>query len=605
MTEPRPLYIDGTVFGQLHPAEGDTPRDAAVVICPPFGWAEISSYRAIRAWAEHLAAVGYTTLRITLPATGDSGSAPRDPGIVDAWCAAVGDSCDWLRARAFAPRVAVIGLGLGGLVACQAVAAIDDLILWATPAHGRALIRELTVTSRLEATQYFEDRAPPPPVIEGGLETTGFVMSAETVAALRALEVATVKIPNGSGRRALLLERDGIAVDRELYDWLRSGGVAVATERGPGYGAMTAHPQQTQAPREVFAQTTGWLDEGSSSARSDRLAEPAWSIRVARSGGLAEPAGSVRVEWDGGVLIERPIFIELPSGRLPGVLSEPVERGDHGLCALLLNAGAIRRIGPGRMWVETARRWALRGVPTVRLDLEGIGDADGEINPYANDGALYVPALSAQAAGAVQALYELGLGERFVLGGLCSGAFWAFHTALEDPRVVAAYMLNPRALFWEESLQAIRDFRLGVRQPAKLRNLRQVPRARYGIFMRWALGAPARQAARALALARGRPAPDRVALALDRLAAEHTHVMLLFSEHEPLHEELLDSGHLASLSRWPNIELELVPGRDHTLRPLVSQHQAHQALDRALDRDLAAARAASARRRDAVAPHAV
>jgi pimeloyl-ACP methyl ester carboxylesterase len=586
LPEPLPLYVEGTgepVFAILHPARPQAARDTAVVICPPFGWAEISSYRALRAWAQHLAAAGYSTLRISLPSTGDSGGAPDDPRRTDAWCAALIESCSWLRSRASARRVAVVGLGLGGLIACRAAAEnspIDELVLWATPAHGRAIVRELKATARLEASQCFDEQTPPPPLPDGELDATGFQVSAETVAALSALDVRALSLAGGSPTRALLLERDGIAVDQGLQDWLRGGGVGVTTARGAGYGAMTTHPQQTQAPVNVFARTTVWLGEASSPATSTAT-------------GPGPLVQSTRIEWAGGALMERPIFIDLPSGRLPGVLSEPLDPGRPGVCGLLLNAGGIRRIGPGRMWVEAARRWALQGVPTIRLDLEGIGDADGELNPYAYDGALYVPKLASQAAGAVEALHELGLGERFVLGGLCSGAFWSFHTALEDPRVIAAYLLNPRALFWEESVQPGRDFRRGVLNPSKWRKLRLIPRARYIAFARWVLRSPVRLAASAMARALGRRAPDRVGLALDRLSATRTHLLLLFSEREPLYEELMDSGVLSRLERWPNITLELVIGHDHTLRPLISQRQAHEALDRALARDLAVTRAGS------------
>ena len=190
-------------------------------------------------------------------------------------------------------------------------------------------------------------------------------------------------------------------------------------------------------------------------------------------------------------------------------------------------------------------------------------------------------------------MQELGLGERFVLGGLCSGAFWSFHIALEDPRVVAAYLLNPRALFWEESLQPVRDFRRGALNPMKWRKLRLIPRWRYVAFARWVLASPARLAARAVARILRRHPPDRVGLALDRLSATRTHLLLLFSDREPLYEELTDSGLLSRLEQWPNITLERVIGRDHTLRPLISQRQAHEALDRALARDLAVTRTGS------------
>ena len=50
---------------------------------------------------------------------------------------------------------------------------------------------------------------------------------------------------------------------------------------------------------------------------------------------------------------------------------------------MLLNSGAVRRIGPQRMWVEAARRWAALGVPTLRFDVVGVGDSDGDGSAYA------------------------------------------------------------------------------------------------------------------------------------------------------------------------------------------------------------------------------
>ena len=45
------------------------------------------------------------------------------------------------------------------------------------------------------------------------------------------------------------------------------------------------------------------------------------------------------------------------------------------ICALILNAGIIHRVGPNRLGVELARLLARRGVPAVRFDLAGIGDS--------------------------------------------------------------------------------------------------------------------------------------------------------------------------------------------------------------------------------------
>ena len=54
---PRPLYLDvddQPVFGTFHaPPEGVAGR-TAVLICPAWGWDEVTTYRSRRAWAERL-----------------------------------------------------------------------------------------------------------------------------------------------------------------------------------------------------------------------------------------------------------------------------------------------------------------------------------------------------------------------------------------------------------------------------------------------------------------------------------------------------------------------------------------------------------------------
>jgi len=603
-----PLYLnDGPdpVFGIFHAPEQGAERDTAVLICPPFGWDETCSYRSRRDWARRLAEEGFACLRIDLPGTGDSGGSPHDPRRLATWVDAIDSAVAELRSMSGCRRVAAIGIGLGGLLLCDAIShgtAIEDVVLWAAPGRGRTLLRELRTFASLEDSELVpvpEEALTPSVTAEGEVWVGGFVLTPETAEALEALDVSKLTFPEGLPRRALLLGRDGIAVDKRLRERIEATGASVTLSAGEGYGEMMARPHDAVSPLAVFAEVSQWLKASTSAASSAEQPERApgqaavLAPEPATRSHPAHPASrssSIELEVDGARIREAPITIAQPFGDLFGVLAEPLGGPPGDTCAVLLNAGAIRRIGPNRMWVETARRWSALGVPTVRLDLEGIGDADGDSGSFGEMAGLYVPELVEQVRGALDRLAELGYGPRFVLAGLCSGAFWAFHAALADERVVAAYLLNPRALFWDPTLDATREVRKALlRSSAWRKVLRgEVPIERMAGLAYRTPGVLARRAAARVARGAARQARggDRLDLAFDRLRDEGKRIELMFSSGEPLYEELESEGRLDRLDRWPNIGLQMIAGNIHTLRSANAQASAHQALNRVLDVEL-------------------
>lgn len=557
----RSIYLAGAL-GVLEPAKGDV----SVLLLGPLGWEDMCSYRPRRAWAHDLAAAGHPVVRLDLPGTGDAAGDPHDAGLLDAWTLATGEAAAWLRAQG-ARRVVALGLGAGGLVAWRAAArgaAIDDLVLWAVPSTGRALVRELRAFARLEASKLGAE----PGLPDGTLGAGGFALGPDVAAALAAIDLAALPLPGAATRRMLLLERDGIAVDQRLRTAAQDSGADVRVVPGPGFGAMTALPQEARAPRAVFETLRRWLGEGDGHVR---IAPP--SAPVARD---VLELGSVRET-------------SFTAGPLRGILAEPgrgVARAP--LCAVLLNAGAIRRVGPGRMWVEASRRWAARGVPTLRLDLEGIGDSDGDDERYEDVAELYVPALVDQVLAALDALEARGLPPRFVVAGLCAGAHQSFHAALRDQRVASVALLNPRALFWDPAIDAARDARKAglLLSASSWRRIvtGDLRPSRVLAMARWVLLAPIRLPLRA----RARRARVReLEQALERLRASRTQVLLGFSGDEPLHEELIADGALERLEDSPTVTLARMPGADHTFRPLATHSAVHELLDRALFHELA------------------
>ncbi len=524
----RPVYI-GSAAGMLH--EPTSPSSGlGVLMVPPFGWDDQSAYRPRRAWAVALAQDGHTVLRLELPATGNAAGGARDDDLLETWTGALVEAGQALGAE----RLAVVALGLGGLLTLNALdrLSVDDLVLWGVPARGRAWVRELKAFAKLEASQTGDDDAV---AADGEIRAGGHVLTAATATAISTLDGVT-----GSVRRALVLGRDGTPPDAALVEAL-----GAETDDGLGWGAMLAGPQHAEVPTVTIARTRSWL-------------------AVERGAASLEPRGDGSLAFDGG----RESALNLPGGTF-GVLAEPAgERRD--LTIVFLNAGSIRHIGPNRMYVEAARRWAAHGVPSLRLDVVPFGEADGSADPLRDDDAFYTPGFTAQVPPALEALAQRGLPQRFLLTGLCSGAYWSLHVADLDARVVSALLLNPRLLLFDAQAGSRYELRraMSVVTPSGFRRLLRAdrPLARLLAVLRWLVTRPFRRD-------QTPPASELEAL-FARLRARGQHVELAFSGHEPLHDELLHTAGDRTLT------IRGLPFHSHTLKPLGAQRAAHELLDR-------------------------
>ena len=80
---------------------------------------------------------------------------------------------------------------------------------------------------------------------------------------------------------------------------------------------------------------------------------------------------------------------------------------------------------------------------------------------------------------------------------------------------------------------------------------------------------------------------DRVGAVMRQLQSAPLRAQFLFSAAEPLEEELVSGGWLPRIEAWPNVTVTRIAVRDHTLRPLMAQEEAHAALDRVVEAELA------------------
>lgn len=417
----RPCWFgptDRPLFGWVHgPARSGVP---AVVLCPPLGRELGASYRALRRLAERLAGLGILAVRFDYDGTGDSSGSDADPGRVAAWLESVGQAAGLARSLG-AGRLALVGLRAGALLAetaARRLGGLDGLVLWDPFASGKALVRHQRALQVLEAGTLPEGA--------GRHELLGFQLGPAEVADLAALAPDVAEGP--APARVLVLHRPKDPALGRLLGRLGPGATAQPTSDHEQFLDVASEAQAM--PEASLALVGDWLAgllEPETTAGSAGPSSLAATAVVGRG-----PAGEIREEarWVG------------PAG-LFAVETRPERPGSGVPTVVFLNPATDHHVGPNRLWVHLARRWAELGVRSLRLDLSGIGDSP------ARPGRAELVVRSADAFDDVREVAEALSPDDpgdVVLVGLCSGAYQALESALElGARGVLA--VNPSPVF--------------------------------------------------------------------------------------------------------------------------------------------------------------
>lgn len=133
------------LFGAYHPPQL-TNRREGIVLCSPFGQENMRAHRSLRRLAINLSALGYAVLRFDYRGTGDS--AGTLVGVTaDDWQKDIQFAVQELIDIAVVPKVALLGLRVGALLAAQVAATnpkVSRLLMWDPIVSGQAYIDELT-----------------------------------------------------------------------------------------------------------------------------------------------------------------------------------------------------------------------------------------------------------------------------------------------------------------------------------------------------------------------------------------------------------------------------------------------------------------------------
>ena len=137
---------------------------------------------------------------------------------------------------------------------------------------------------------------------------------------------------------------------------------------------------------------------------------------------------------------EVPLLIECMNQRLPAVMHNAVASANVGV--VLVVGGPQYRVGSHRQFVLMARRIAAAGIPVLRFDYRGMGDAEGEIRSFAS--------VNDDIRAAVDCMINQDPNIKgVILLGLCDGASASLIYASNDKRVLGLILINP----WVRTLQ--------------------------------------------------------------------------------------------------------------------------------------------------------
>jgi pimeloyl-ACP methyl ester carboxylesterase len=566
------------LMGSYHAPEPEVALAAGVVLCNPFGYEAMCTHRTYRQLAERLAIAGFHVLRFDYHGTGDSSGRNGEPNRIRAWVESVRAAVDELRRVAGIASIDLFGVRLGATVAVLASLEcnVRDLVLWAPAVSGRAFLREVRALQLLKASRGLAPAAPD--------EQDGHVAGAP-FEPTTARELSSLNLLSLRGRfaeRALIIPRDDLPNDDEkLALHLRQCGVEAVVRAEPGYARMMDHPEIALVPLATLDIIVAWLRRPKATVER-RPAERALAPFLA-----ARSQASLRA-----VREEALSFGE--GNRLFGILTEAETGGSGRTAVVFLNAGANHRVGPNRLYVSLARDLAARGYPAFRVDVGGIGD--GARAAGREDNEVYSTASVADVKAAMTFLTSTRGFQRFVLVGICSGGFLAFHTSADDARVAGQIVINPQTFEWKKG----DSLELSVRKTYKsthfyLRELRHLSvwtRALRGkLDLRGVAGALRhRSAVRAAVRLRdlvarwqGLPKPrTEVERVLRGVSRRGIRTLMVFSSNDggvDMIEQHLGRG-ASRMQDDANFRLEIVDGADHTF----TQEDAQSRLDTMITR---------------------
>lgn len=431
------------LIGWLHtPIDESQIKNTGVVVCPPIGVEYMSTYRSLRYVADYFALAGIPAIRFDYHGTGDSSGLNEDADRVNDWLWSIEEAGRQLKIITDCESFGLFGLRIGATLASVVAEriAVSFLVLWAAPESGRKYIREVKMVQMAgvsETESYVDER-----FIEAG----GAIYYPDTVEVISKIELYNIK-PNAG--RILIVPRDDLTVKQKLFKAWTQVGLNVEQKELSGSADMLLSGYSAIVPHESIASIIEWVNQSQNihvlkKINDKKISNYITTIDLVHSGCCLPDQSKVKSP------VKETIIRYGKGDTCFGILTEPAGEASVNLPVIIIaNSGITHRVGPSRLYVLLARQLSVLGFRSFRIDMSGIGDSI--VTDYSKENLEYISTSSEEIYAAIKVLNSNYKDYKYVLMGLCSGAYFSFHAAidLDEVNISECIMINPLTFYWD------------------------------------------------------------------------------------------------------------------------------------------------------------
>jgi len=427
-----PAYIGDEgkeILSWYHEPNSETTHTSTIVICPPIAVEYMNSYRTLRYTADYFAAAGIPVLRFDYLGNGSSVEHNNELSYIESFVYSIRKACEYAKKRSGNENIILLGFRIGALFSAiyNKESPIKSMIIWGGVFNGKKYVRELKA---LQLTGVESEEASE----ENEIDVAGTLLSKSEAEELSRINLINNNTPY---KNILLVNRDDFRKDKkQINHWLENN-VNISEIETIDFQDIITDPHNSKVPHTTIKEI---VNSTISEISNNTITKPIYK----------DAKNSVNLSYLETEIIERFVKFGTDNNSF-GIITEPLSVNQKLPVIILPNSGANHHAGPNRLYVNIARKLASIGFICLRFDLNSIGDS---LSHERLEHDVY-PALSENEIIACQQLlcrkYNT---EKFILIGLCSGAYTAFNAAqkIKKNNISESILINPLTFHWEEGM---------------------------------------------------------------------------------------------------------------------------------------------------------